>query len=148
MDYSSHLRCLSAVLIMSIHPAFLLAVLLPATLGAHPGHKLRHWEQASPDPDRIILTWTGDPSTTQAVTWRTDTSIKEAAAEIALALPKARFDEGAKSFKARTEELEQSRHTPATGHRRSCRSASPSGTDHGPVHEPMHKVQHKKQGLR
>lgn len=108
MDYSSHLRCLSAVLIMSIHPAFLLAVLLPATLGAHPGHKLRHWEQASPDPDRIILTWTGDPSTTQAVTWRTDTSIKEAAAEIALALPKARFDEGAKSFKARTEELELS----------------------------------------
>ncbi len=85
---------------MSIHPAFLLAVLLPATLAAHPDHKLRHWEQASPDPDRIILTWTGDPPTTQTVSWRTDTSIKEAAAEIAPALPKARFGESAKSFKA------------------------------------------------
>ncbi len=86
----------------------LLLAALPFTLCAHPDHKLRHWEQASPDPDRIILTWTGDPSTTQAVSWRTDTSIKEAEAEIALALPKARFDEGAETIKARTEKLELS----------------------------------------
>ena len=86
----------------------LLLTTLPFTLCAHPDHKLRHWEQASPDPDRIILTWTGDPSTTQAVSWRTDTSIKVAEAEIALALPKARFDEGAETIKARTEKLELS----------------------------------------
>jgi hypothetical protein len=36
-------------------------------------------------PDRIILTWVGDPSTSQAVTWRTSTEVKEAWAEIALA---------------------------------------------------------------
>ncbi len=33
-------------------------------------------------PDRIVLTWTGDPSTTQAVTWRTSTEVTEAFAEI------------------------------------------------------------------
>ena len=80
--------------------------LLSCQLVAHPEHKLRHWEQASPDPDRIILTWAGSTANSQSVTWRTDTSVKEASAEIALALPKARFDEGAKSYKARTEKLE------------------------------------------
>mgnify|MGYP001501823663 CR=1 FL=1 len=39
----------------------------------------------SPLPDRIVLTWAGDPSTTQAVTWRTDMSIRRAVAEIAVA---------------------------------------------------------------
>jgi hypothetical protein len=34
-------------------------------------------------PDRIILTWSGDPATTQSVSWRTDISVKEAWAEIA-----------------------------------------------------------------
>ena len=28
-----------------------------------------------PLPDRIILTWKGDPTRSQAVTWRTDTSV-------------------------------------------------------------------------
>jgi 3',5'-cyclic AMP phosphodiesterase CpdA len=34
-------------------------------------------------PDRIILTWTGDPAASQAVTWRTDDSVKRAFAEVA-----------------------------------------------------------------
>lgn len=38
---------------------------------------------ATPAPDRIILTWTSDPATTQSVTWRTDTSVKKATAQIA-----------------------------------------------------------------
>lgn len=33
-------------------------------------------------PDRIILTWSGDPSTTVSVTWRTDDSVKEAIGQI------------------------------------------------------------------
>ena len=86
-------------------PTILLLSALTVTGFAHPEHNLRHWEQASPDPDRIILTWTGSSATTQSVTWRTDTSVKEASAEIALALPKARFDEGAKRYTAQTEEL-------------------------------------------
>lgn len=36
-------------------------------------------------PDRIILTWTGDPATTQAVTWRTSTDVPQGKAEIAVA---------------------------------------------------------------
>jgi 3',5'-cyclic AMP phosphodiesterase CpdA len=38
-----------------------------------------------PLPDRIVLTWHGDPATTQAVTWRTDTSIAHAVAEVSVA---------------------------------------------------------------
>lgn len=33
-------------------------------------------------PSRIILTWSGDPATTQSVTWRTDTTVAKAFAEI------------------------------------------------------------------
>lgn len=38
-----------------------------------------------PLPDRIVLTWTGDTATTQAVTWRTDGSVMRAVAEVAIA---------------------------------------------------------------
>ena len=41
--------------------------------------------QPTPIPDRIILTWTGDPKTTQAVTWRTSIEVKDAYAELAIA---------------------------------------------------------------
>lgn len=39
-------------------------------------------------PDRIVLTWTGDPARSQAVTWRTDGSVARALAQIALATDK------------------------------------------------------------
>jgi len=35
-------------------------------------------------PDRVVLTFAGDPSSTQAVTWRTGPAVAEAVAEIAL----------------------------------------------------------------
>ena len=38
-----------------------------------------------PLPDRVVLTWRGDPATTQAVTWRTDTSVRRSVAEFAIA---------------------------------------------------------------
>lgn len=41
--------------------------------------------QPSPLPDRIVLTWEGETSTTQSVTWRTDTSVKVGSAQIAVA---------------------------------------------------------------
>lgn len=59
----------------------------------------------SPVPDRIILTWNGDPSTTQAVTWRTDTTVLEAKAEIALAGDTPDFYVNATSVPATTERL-------------------------------------------
>ncbi|MDB5309674.1 MAG: metallophosphoesterase [Gemmataceae bacterium] len=49
-----------------------------------------------PVPDRVILTWKGDPATTQAVTWRTDPTVTEAAAEIALSEGGPRFTQGGK----------------------------------------------------
>lgn len=41
---------------------------------------------SGPYPDRIILTWSDDPSTTMSVTWRTDTSVSRGVAEIAEAV--------------------------------------------------------------
>ncbi len=41
--------------------------------------------QPTPIPDRIILTWAGDPKTTQAVTWRTSVEVADAYAELAVA---------------------------------------------------------------
>ena len=38
-----------------------------------------------PIPDRVVLTWTGDTATTQTVTWRTDESVTQGAAQIMLA---------------------------------------------------------------
>jgi len=38
--------------------------------------------KASPLPDRIILTWSADPSTTQSVTWRTDSTIVKSIAQV------------------------------------------------------------------
>ncbi|MEM9160162.1 MAG: metallophosphoesterase family protein [Verrucomicrobiota bacterium] len=75
----------------------------------HP-YEFRHWEKASPDPDRIILTWSGDPATTQSVTWRTDTSVRKGFAEIAVADPSARFDLEAKRIRAKSEDLDLSEH--------------------------------------
>lgn len=54
-------------------------------------------------PDRIVLTWAGDPATSQAVTWRTDTSVKTAVAQIALANPDPTFK--GKDVPATTSEL-------------------------------------------
>ena len=56
----------------------------------------------TPLPDRIILTWTGDPSRTQAVTWRTDTSVALGLAEIAVAGEDASFSKSARQLTAKT----------------------------------------------
>ena len=73
-------------------------------LKAHDKHDgLRHWEIPSEDPDRIILTFHGDPSTNRAVTWRTDKSITKAVAEIAEAGVNSRFTSDAVEFFAVTE---------------------------------------------
>ncbi len=37
---------------------------------------------ATPFPDRIVLTWAGDPASSQAITWRTDPSVTEAVAQV------------------------------------------------------------------
>lgn len=53
-------------------------------------------------PDRIILTWSGDPASTQAVTWRTDASVHSAVAQIALADAHPDIESAARTIQART----------------------------------------------
>lgn len=67
---------------------------------------LRHWEIPSKDPDRIILTFSGNPSTSRAVTWRTDTTIKYAIAQIAEATVNSKFADSVVNFKAVTEQFD------------------------------------------
>jgi len=75
------------------------------THSAHHHHynNLHHWEIPSQDPDRIILTFYGDPSTKRAVTWRTDISVSNAKAQIALAGSNRNFVTNAITYNAKTE---------------------------------------------
>jgi len=59
--------------------------------------------RATAMPDRIILTWQGDPARSQAVTWRTDPSVKKGIAQIAVAEPGPKFAEKATTVTATTE---------------------------------------------
>ena len=56
-------------------------------------------------PDRVVLTWAGDPATSQAVTWRTDTSVKSAVAQITDADSGQKFEGRAQTMPAVTSEL-------------------------------------------
>jgi len=79
---------------------------------AHSDHPdLRHWEIASSDPDRIFLSFQGDPATSRAVTWRTDPSVSVAFAQIAVATRGAQFAEVARTVEASTEVVDL---TPST----------------------------------
>jgi 3',5'-cyclic AMP phosphodiesterase CpdA len=57
----------------------------------------------APVPDHIILSFSDDPTSTQSVTWRTDTTIHEAYAEIAPADASPNFVRTAKRLTAKTE---------------------------------------------
>ncbi|WP_416907421.1 MAG: metallophosphoesterase [Polymorphobacter sp.] len=79
------------------------ALLMSAPLAAHEGeHMTPPWQQASPWPDRIIATFESDPARSLAVSWRTSADVTSTRAEIALALPDARFDMKAQSEPAQT----------------------------------------------
>lgn len=56
-------------------------------------------------PEHIILTWKDNPATSQAVTWRTDSSVSQAFAEIALAHSSPNFRKSAEKYHAETTEL-------------------------------------------
>jgi len=65
--------------------AILTATALLAALYFMQPSKTDNTHRATVLPDRIILTWTDDPATTQAVSWRTAPSIGQSYAQIALA---------------------------------------------------------------
>jgi hypothetical protein len=91
--------------------ALLWLTAVPMDLNGHEADKdLRHWETASADPDRIFLSFHGDPATRRAVNWRTDTSVSTAVAQIAEATGNPKFDMEARSITAVTETLDLSQH--------------------------------------
>ncbi|HSK12681.1 MAG TPA: metallophosphoesterase family protein [Phnomibacter sp.] len=66
------------------------------------------WNRPTAQPDRIILTFSGDPSTQQSVTWRTDTTVKKAIAQITIAYEAPMLRKTAKDVVALTETLDAS----------------------------------------
>lgn len=57
-------------------------------------------------PDRIILTWSDDPMTTQSVTWRTSAEVKSSKAQFILAPNTPIYLDSVETFDATTEFLE------------------------------------------
>lgn len=66
------------------------------------------WNHAAADPDRVILTWSGDPATTQSVSWRTDTTVTAAQAQVAIATDGPALGRSAVTVRASTERLDAS----------------------------------------
>jgi hypothetical protein len=64
------------------------------------------WDAPTAYPDRVILTFSDDPATTQSVTWRTDTTVAAAVAQIALASPGPGFGADARTVPARSETVD------------------------------------------
>lgn len=60
------------------------------------------WRKPTNHPDRIVLSYGEDPSTTASVTWRTTSEIDTAYAEIAIATAAPKFWRNAKTIKAVT----------------------------------------------
>jgi len=60
------------------------------------------WRQPTNHPDRIVLSYGEDPSTTASVTWRTSSEIDTAYAEIAIATAAPKFWRNASTIKAVT----------------------------------------------
>ncbi len=58
-----------------------------------------------PYPDRIVLNWEKDPASTLSVTWRTDTTVTDATAQIALARSEPSFYTEARTVAPTTESL-------------------------------------------
>jgi len=57
-------------------------------------------------PDRIVLSWESDPATTMSVSWRTDSTVKHAVAEISEAEAGPKFVDKRRSVDAKTEQLD------------------------------------------
>lgn len=72
-------------------------------VGYYPHNHGAPGELPSPFPDRIMLTWSDDPATSLSVTWRTDPSVTESMAQVAIALAEPSFYTRGQSVRATTE---------------------------------------------
>lgn len=83
------------------------AGLLASNLSTRPqSPSLPTWAVPSAYPDRVILSLSDDPATTQAVTWRTDTSVSKGLAQIAPATERPDFAQQAQTVEAETTPLQ------------------------------------------
>ncbi|MGC8792469.1 MAG: fibronectin type III domain-containing protein [Bryobacteraceae bacterium] len=87
-------------------PAVAAALLLLVQSGALNSQETAASFAPGPYPDRMILTWSADPSTTMSVTWRTDTSVSRAWAEIAEADDGPDFPKKARRVEASSQRYE------------------------------------------
>ena len=87
------------------HPLIFLIIslmaILPATVSAQENKSC----PPSKFPDRIILGWKGDAAHSQAVNWRTDSTITKAVAMIHEADPSPDFQSSAKNVEVKTQEI-------------------------------------------
>ncbi len=68
-------------------------------------------------PDRVILTWSADPSTTQSVTWRTDSTVHKSFAQILVEDSSPKLDKPmAKEYHAATTSLQGQEYEKANYH--------------------------------
>ena len=86
--------------------AVALTMCCTASLGAQGRAPTPQWDRPAPEPDRIVLTWSGNPATTQSVTWRTDTTVSSPQAQLALAADGPGFVRDAQTVPAVTERLD------------------------------------------
>ena len=77
------------------------------TLHVHPPRQVGHAEmyRPTPMPDRIVLTWSEDPSASQAVPWRTDRTVTAGLAQILPADAAPLVAEAARQITARSTDL-------------------------------------------
>ena len=76
---------------------------------AHQSKAGKPGEYPTQYPDRIVATWNQDPSSSFNVTWRTDSSITEGQAMIALAKDAPKFHLNAQSVEAKVQNLKADR---------------------------------------
>ena len=74
----------------------------------HEPHYGEDWSRPGHHPDHVVLNLTEDPSSSMSVSWRTDTSVHSAMAEIAIATAAPKFWRYAESYDAQTEFLDAS----------------------------------------
>lgn len=103
------MRCLTAILLYatSILPVFGQDASTEEHGHSHAPAAAKPAEVYRPTvlPDRVVLTWTGDPANSQAVTWRTSTEVTHAIAQIAVASGNPSFPKSAKEVDATTQAL-------------------------------------------
>ncbi len=97
------------------HIIFGLAIVMAFPLAGLAQHHVHHaphfeesWSRPNHHPDHIVLNLTEDPSTSMSVSWRTDTSVQAARAEIAIATAAPKFWRHARNYEAKTELLDAS----------------------------------------